>query len=82
MGLTKWLATKYINENTNVNMISPSGVYNNHDKKFVKNYLKITPINRMAKPEDIFGLLEFLISEKSSYITGQNYHIDGGFSSW
>ena len=63
-------------------MISPSGVYNNHDKKFVKNYLKITPINRMAKPEDIFGLLEFLISEKSSYITGQNYHIDGGFSSW
>ena len=32
---------KYINENTNVNMISPSGVYNNHDKKFVKNYLKI-----------------------------------------
>ena len=82
LGLTKWLATKYVNENTNVNIISPSGVYNNHNKKFVKNYLKITPINRMAKPEDIFGLLEFLMSEKSSYITGQNYHIDGGFSSW
>ncbi len=82
IGLTKWLSTKYINEKTNINMISPSGVFNNHNKKFVKDYLKITPINRMANPKDIFGIIDFLISDKSSYITGQNYHVDGGFSSW
>ena len=63
-------------------MVSPSGVFNNHNKRFVKNYLKITPINRMANPKDIFGIIEFLISDKSRYITGQNYHVDGGFSSW
>lgn len=82
IGLTKWLSTKYINENTNVNMVSPSGVFNKHNKTFLKNYLKILPINRMANPEDIYGIIEFLISDKSRYITGQNYHVDGGFSSW
>ena len=40
------------------------------------------PIDRMAKPDDIYGMLEFLISEKSNYITGQNFHVDGGFSAW
>ena len=82
IGLTKWLATKYINEKTNVNIISPAGVFNKHNSKFLKDYLDIIPIDRMAKPDDIYGMLEFLISEKSNYITGQNFHVDGGFSAW
>ncbi len=82
IGLTKWLATKYAKENTNVNLISPSGVYNKQNSKFVKKYLELIPYNRMAKPSDIFGIVDFLISDKSNYITGQNLFVDGGFSSW
>ena len=81
IGLTKWLATKYAKENTNVNLVSPSGVYNKQNSKFVKKYLELIPYNRMAKTSDIFGIVDFLISEKSNYITGQNLFVDGGFSS-
>ena len=82
IGLTKWLATKYVKEKTNINMVSPSGVYNKQNKKFIKKYLELIPTDRMANPIDIFGTIEFLISDKSNYITGQNLFVDGGFSSW
>ncbi len=82
IGLTKWLATKLAKENTTCNMLSPSGVYNKQNKKFLKDYSKLLPFNRMAQQEEVFGMLKFLISNDSNYVTGQNLFVDGGFTSW
>ena len=82
IGFTKWLATKYSKQLTTFNIISPAGVYNKQPKKFMKNYLKLIPNNKMAHQKDIFSILNFLVHESTSYLTGQNIHVDGGFSSW
>ena len=82
IGLTKWLATSLAKHNTTCNMITSGGVFNKQNKRFVNKYSKLLPLNKMAKESDIFGLLKFLISEDSNYITGQNIFVDGGFSIW
>ena len=63
-------------------MLSPSGVASNQNKSFLKKYIQLLPIGRMATKSEIYGLLKFLISEESNYINGQNILIDGGFSTW
>lgn len=82
IGMTKWLATKFANKKTTCNMISPAGVENNQKVRWKKKYLKLIPANKMANQQDIFGALEFLISDRSNYVNGQNLHVDGGFSAW
>ncbi len=82
IGMTKWLANKYAKENTTCNMISPAGVSNKQNTRWKKKYLNLIPLGKMAEPKDIFGAINFLINENSNYITGQNLHVDGGFSSW
>jgi NAD(P)-dependent dehydrogenase (short-subunit alcohol dehydrogenase family) len=82
IGLTKWIAAKYAKDNMTCNMLSPSGVINNQDKSFLRQYEKLLPIGRMAKKSEIYGLLKFLISEDSNYINGQDILVDGGFSAW
>lgn len=82
IGLTKWLATKYIKENTSCNMISPAGVFNKQPKSFIKKYLKLMPSNSMANEKDIFEILNLIISSKTNYLNGENIHVDSGFSSW
>ena len=82
IGLTKWLAAALADDKTTCNMMTPSVVYNNQNKKFLKDYSKLLPVKRMAKQTEIFGLLKFLISKDSDYITGQNIFVDGGFTIW
>ncbi len=82
IGLTKWLATTLAKHNTTCNMITPGGVFNKQNKKFVREYSKLLPLKKMASQSDVFGLLKFLISNESNYITGQNIFVDGGFSIW
>ena len=77
--MTKWLATT-LAPNIRVNCVSPGGIYRNQDKKFVAKYSKKTPLNRMAKEDDITGCILFLSSSLSKYITGQNIIIDGGWT--
>ena len=79
LNLTKWLAT-YLAPKIRVNAISPGGIKRNQSQKFLNNYIKKTPLKRMCKSKDISNCVNFLISEKSNYITGQNFIIDGGFS--
>ena len=76
--LTKWLA-KTIGPETRVNAISPGGIFRNQPKKFVKAYTKKTALNRMAKENDFVGIIALLSSDASSYITGQNIIVDGGW---
>lgn len=82
IGMTKWLATKFAKEKTNFNMISPAGVFNNQNKKFLKDYTRLIPKKKMATEEQIFSAIEFLISNNADYVIGQNILVDGGFSAW
>ena len=77
--LTRWLSTTVAPE-VRVNSISPGGVQRDQDKNFIERYENITPLNRMATEEDFKGVVAFLASTMSSYITGQNIVVDGGWS--
>lgn len=77
---TKYLANYLGEYNVLVNAVSPGGVFNNQKEFFVKNYVYKTPLGRMAGVEDLEGVVCFLCSDESNYITGQNIAVDGGFS--
>ncbi len=82
ISLTRYIATYYGGYNVRVNTISPGGIFDNQPKSFVEKYTKKTPLKRMAVPDDVIGAVIFLASDASSYITGQNILIDGGWTAW
>jgi len=77
--LTRWLAST-IAPNVRVNCISPGGVWRNQPDEFVERYKKRTLLNRMATEEDFKGVIAYLSSDLSAYVTGQNIIVDGGWS--
>ncbi len=77
--LTRWLAGN-LNKKIRVNSISLGGVLRKQSKIFINKYSKKTIMGRMAKNQDLVGPVLFLISTESSYITGQNLLVDGGYS--
>lgn len=79
--LTKWLATTTA-PFVRVNAISPGGIYRGQPELFVNRYNQRTPLGRMAIEKDISGAVAYLASDLSSYVTGQNLLIDGGWSCW
>jgi len=82
IGMTKYLATYWNESNVRVNAISPGGVYENQDSEFVNRLTKLIPLGRMASPDEYKSAIQFLCSDASSYMTGQNLIIDGGRSVW
>ncbi len=81
INLTKYLASYLGKYNIQVNAISPGGIYDSQPENFVKAYSKKVVLgNRMAEVSDLIGVLIFLLSDASKYITGQNYVVDGGWS--
>jgi NAD(P)-dependent dehydrogenase (short-subunit alcohol dehydrogenase family) len=80
LGLTKYLSVYLAKHNIRVNSFSPGGMYNNQDKIFIKKIKKIIPLQRMANRNEYNGIINFLSSEDSSYITGHNLVADGGRS--
>ncbi len=81
-GLTKYYATMLAKKKIRINNIRVGGVENNQPKIFVKNFLKKTPSNRMVKKNDLVNVIDFLCSEKSNYIVGENLSLDGGYNLW
>ena len=78
---TRWLATT-IAPNVRVNAISPGGVFRNQPEAFVQRYEAKTPLGRMAIEDDFRGVVAYLASDLSKYVTGQNFSVDGGWGAW
>ena len=79
--LTRWLATT-LAPHVRVNTISPGGIFRNQPEKFVKRYEAKTPLGRMATEDDFRGVMAYLASDLSGYVTGQNFPVDGGWGVW
>ena len=82
ISFTKTAAMELGKYKIRVNCISPGGIYNDQNKKLIKNYVKKVPLKRMGNKREIINCILFLSSEKSSYINGQNIIIDGGYTAW
>jgi len=82
IGLTKYLSTYWINGNVRVNALSPGGIYIDQPKEFVDYIKKLIPLGRMAERKEYKSAVQFLCSDGSKYMTGQNIIIDGGRSVW
>ena len=82
IGLTRYLATYWATNNVRCNALSPGGVYNEQGENFVLNLTSLIPMNRMANPDEYIGAVQFLCSDASAYLNGQNIIIDGGRSIW
>lgn len=82
IGLTKYLSTYWAKQNIRCNALSPGGVFNNQDDVFIKKLEKLIPMGRMANKNEYRSSIQYLCSDASSYLTGQNIIVDGGRSIW
>ena len=82
INLTRYLATLWASSGVRVNALSPGGVLGGQDDDFKRKFCARVPMGRMATEQDLRGPLLFLASEASSYVTGTELIVDGGFTAW
>jgi NAD(P)-dependent dehydrogenase (short-subunit alcohol dehydrogenase family) len=80
INFSRYLASYYGRHGVRVNCVSPGGIFDNQNEKFVKNYELKVPLKRMGNPDDIAPAVSFLLSDEAKYITGQNLIVDGGWT--
>ena len=85
---TRYLAAYWGPRNVRANIVTFAGVFNNQDPRFLEAYAAKIPLRRnrpelhnMAEADDYLGAVAFLLSSASSYMTGAELRIDGGFTS-
>ena len=82
IGLTKYVATYWASKGVRCNALSPGGVLTNQDNEFIKKLNRLIPLGRMASKDEYRSTVQYLCSEASSYVNGQNIIVDGGRSIW
>jgi NAD(P)-dependent dehydrogenase (short-subunit alcohol dehydrogenase family) len=79
---SQYLASYWVKKNVRVNQITPHGVWNNHQDAFEKNFSEFSPMGRMSCNHEVAPALIYLLSDASSYVTGHNLIVDGGWTMW
>jgi NAD(P)-dependent dehydrogenase (short-subunit alcohol dehydrogenase family) len=82
IGLTRYLATYWADKNVRCNALSPGGVFNGQGDEFVQRLSSLIPLGRMASKNEYRAAVQFLSSDASSYMNGQNVVMDGGRAAW
>ena len=80
LNFTRWVASILGPDNVRVNCVSPGGLESGQPAPFIEAYSKRTQLGRMAHATDLKGVIVFLASDASAYITGANIPVDGGYT--
>lgn len=82
VNLTRYFATHWASRGVRVNALSPGGVAGGQDPQFLTKFVSRVPMGRLAEPEDLAGPIVFLASDASSYVTGIDLEVNGGYTAW
>ena len=82
VGFTRFIATAYAEKGIRANCISPGGIETDPPRPDSGPFVDRVPMKRLARPDDMQGALIYLASDASSYVTGHNLIVDGGYTAW
>lgn len=82
LGLTRYCATYYAGDGIRVNALAPGGVEAGQDADFMHRLCHLIPMGRMARQDEYKGVVIFMLSDASSYMTGACLSVDGGRTCW
>src|ERR1041384_8147613 len=84
--MTKTMALELAKDNIRANLVAPGAIETNMNKELKENkdmlerVLAQIPVKRIGNPEEVANVVEFLASEKASYVTGTTFYVDGGMT--